>query len=155
MSNPPLSVAAVGRTWGARAEELGWAGSWWLSPTGSIPPWGSGVRAAGAWEGFQVGCQGQLWVRLTLCVAQGKGHLGAGEPSPLHTYLLLGFFAWHRNLSALAPKEAINSLSSALERCCGFSQAPRKPRRGRWLDMPACCGARQALGLLEEGELGL
>ena len=116
------------------------------------------MGAAGAREGCQVECWGQLWVHLTLRVAQGKGHGGAfgcWRTVPFAHLFVAGFFAWRHTLSTLAPQEVINPLSSTLERSCGFSQALRKPRCGRWLDTPARCRASQALGLLEEGELGL
>lgn len=103
-------------------------------------------------------CRGRLWVRLTLCMAQGKGHGGCWRTVPLAHLFAVGFaffcccFAWRRTLSALAPEEVINPLSTTQERCCGFSQALRKPQCGRWLDTPARRGACRALGLLEEGE---
>lgn len=161
MSNPSPSAAAVGRDLGGTARGAGVGRVMVAVPHGqhlTLGEWLQAVRAAGAWEGCQVGCRGRLWVHLTLCVAQGKrrgGAFGCWRTVPFAHLFAAGFFAWRRTLSALAPEEVINPLSSTLERCCGFSQALRKPRCGRWLDTPARCGACRALGLLEEGELGL
>lgn len=71
MSNPPPLVAALGR-------DLGVVGRVLVAvPPRGMSPLESGVRAAGAQEGCQVGHWRQLWVHLTLSMAQGKGHGGA------------------------------------------------------------------------------
>ena len=89
------------------------------------------------------------------CGPRAWGCVWVLENCPLGVLICCWFFAWRRTLSALAPEEGINPLSSTPERRCGFSPARRKPRCGRWLDTPARCRARRASGPLEEGELGL
>lgn len=116
------------------------------------------MRAAGAREGMSGWVPGSALGALNPPRGPREGAwrcLWVLENCPLCTLTCCWFFAWRRTLSALAPEEVINPLSSTVERCCGFSQALRKPHCGRWLDKPARCRARRALGLLEEGELGL
>lgn len=135
MSNPPPLVAALGRDLGGTGRGAGVGRVVVTVPPGECP-------TLGEWrEGS--GCSGGMsgWA-LALALGALNPFRGPGqgawrgllvlENHPPCTLICRWFFAWRRTLSAMAPEEAINPLSSALERCCGFSRALRKPHCGRY-----------------------